>query len=175
MTGTVYLEPINLTRGVEADALRAAGLSAQLAGGPVSFSAVRLWQRQAGGGAADRIISLDQARRDYPDLLAALTAPRALPFGLSAGQCHVMGILNVTPDSFSDGGRFNDLAAAVAQADQMMGAGAGLIDIGGESTRPGAAPVSLDEELSRTVPVIGALRDGGCAGGAPGWRLGDGP
>lgn len=65
-----------------------------------------------------------------------------------------MGILNVTPDSFSDGGRFNTIDAAVVRAIQMVEAGADIIDIGGESTRPGAEPVSLDEELNRTIPVI---------------------
>jgi dihydropteroate synthase len=69
----------------------------------------------------------------------------------------VMGVLNVTPDSFSDGGRFLALGAAVEQAHIMMAAGAAIIDIGGESTRPGAAPVPLEEELSRVLPVIERL------------------
>ncbi|MCE2593741.1 dihydropteroate synthase [Motilimonas cestriensis] len=66
----------------------------------------------------------------------------------------VMGILNVTPDSFSDGGQFQFFEHAINQASQMVQQGAAIIDIGGESTRPGAEPVSLDEELSRTIPVI---------------------
>jgi dihydropteroate synthase len=70
----------------------------------------------------------------------------------------VMGILNVTPDSFSDGGRFAHRDAALAQARRMIGEGAAIIDVGGESTRPGANPAALDEELSRVVPVIEALR-----------------
>lgn len=70
----------------------------------------------------------------------------------------VMGILNVTPDSFSDGGRFDSVDAAVAEALRMVALGADLIDVGGESTRPNAAPVSLHDELARTVPVIRALR-----------------
>jgi dihydropteroate synthase len=68
-----------------------------------------------------------------------------------------MGILNVTPDSFSDGGQFADIEAAVAQAHQMQREGAALIDIGGESTRPGARPVNVQEELDRVIPVIEAL------------------
>jgi dihydropteroate synthase len=71
-----------------------------------------------------------------------------------------MGILNVTPDSFSDGGLFLRPEAAVMQA-RMMAAGADIIDIGGESTRPGAAEVSADDEVARTAPVIAALRAGG--------------
>lgn len=70
----------------------------------------------------------------------------------------IMGILNVTPDSFSDGGKFADYASAVAQADALIGAGADILDVGGESTRPFAAPVSVKEELARVIPVITAVR-----------------
>jgi len=70
----------------------------------------------------------------------------------------VMGVLNVTPDSFSDGGRFFDPRAAVARALEMERAGADLLDIGGESTRPGSAGVSAEEELRRVLPVLRALR-----------------
>ncbi|MCT9845327.1 dihydropteroate synthase [Leclercia adecarboxylata ATCC 23216 = NBRC 102595] len=70
---------------------------------------------------------------------------------------HVMGILNVTPDSFSDGGTHNTLIEAVRHANLMINAGATIIDVGGESTRPGAADVSVDEELSRVIPVVEAL------------------
>lgn len=70
---------------------------------------------------------------------------------------HVMGILNVTPDSFSDGGTHNTLVEAVKHANLMINAGATIIDVGGESTRPGALDVSVEEELSRVVPVVEAL------------------
>jgi len=73
----------------------------------------------------------------------------------------VMGILNVTPDSFSDGGNFYSLEFALSRAEQMIADGVDIIDIGGESTRPGIAPLSLDEELRRVMPVIYALRDCG--------------
>lgn len=75
-----------------------------------------------------------------------------------SNQWVVMGILNVTPDSFSDGGQFNRLDDALAQALLMQQQGAGIIDIGGESTRPGATPVSLDDELERVIPVIEKIR-----------------
>ena len=68
-----------------------------------------------------------------------------------------MGVLNVTPDSFSDGGKFTQLKQAVSHAEAMIADGADMLDIGGESTRPGAAPVSLDEERRRVLPVIEAL------------------
>lgn len=70
----------------------------------------------------------------------------------------VMGVLNVTPDSFSDGGRFNSVDRAVAHARQLVLDGADIIDIGGESTRPNATPVLLDDELARVVPVVRAVR-----------------
>ena len=70
----------------------------------------------------------------------------------------VMGIVNVTPDSFSDGGRYDGLEAAVAHARQLIAEGADVLDIGGESTRPGSDPVSAEEEIARVVPVIEALR-----------------
>jgi dihydropteroate synthase len=80
-------------------------------------------------------------------------------FRLSLERPLVMGVLNVTPDSFSDGGRFLERGAALAQARRMIEEGADLIDVGGESTRPGAEPVTEDEELRRVVPVVEALRD----------------
>ena len=74
---------------------------------------------------------------------------------LTFGKCtRIMGILNVTPDSFSDGGRYLDVDHAIAYAHQMVEDGADIIDIGGESSRPGALPVSIDEELARVLPVI---------------------
>lgn len=73
----------------------------------------------------------------------------------------VMGILNVTPDSFSDGGKFQSLDLALSRAEQMIADGVDIIDIGGESSRPGSAPLPLEDELSRVMPVIYALRDCG--------------
>jgi dihydropteroate synthase len=77
---------------------------------------------------------------------------------LDLGTPVVMGVLNVTPDSFSDGGRYSEPDAALVQARRMVEEGAAIIDVGGESTRPGAAPASLPEELARVIPVIAALR-----------------
>jgi dihydropteroate synthase len=76
---------------------------------------------------------------------------------LDLGSTQVMGILNVTPDSFSDGGDFFFPDAALARARQMVAEGAGIIDVGGESTRPGATPVPVEEELRRVIPVIRVL------------------
>ncbi|WP_122671574.1 dihydropteroate synthase [Pseudomonas viridiflava] len=83
--------------------------------------------------------------------------PTRLPCGnrvLDLAHMHVMGILNATPDSFSDGGRYSQLDAALRHAQEMVAAGATLIDVGGESTRPGARPVSPAEEVDRVAPVV---------------------
>ena len=85
-----------------------------------------------------------------------LTAGR---FALPLERPLVMGVVNITPDSFSDGGRFFDVDEAVAHARQLAADGADIIDLGGESTRPGAAPVSEDEELKRILPVLRELAD----------------
>ncbi|MFD1341381.1 dihydropteroate synthase [Litorisediminicola beolgyonensis] len=118
-----------------------------LAGGPVLFTHVE--DRESG----------DICRlADLPnDIRAALTAPRAPLAGLSMDRPRVMGILNVTPDSFSDGGQHFSVRAAVARGRAMLAEGADILDIGGESTRPGAAEVPVAEEIARVVPVIEAL------------------
>lgn len=82
-------------------------------------------------------------------------------FRLSLARPQVMGIVNVTPDSFSDGGRAFAPSAAIAAAERMIGAGADIIDVGAESTRPGAAPVDAAEEWRRLAPVLAGLRDAG--------------
>lgn len=82
-------------------------------------------------------------------------------FNLSGAQALVMGILNITPDSFSDAGQYQHLESALSRAEQMIADGADILDIGGESSRPGAPPLPLREELQRVMPVLYALRDCG--------------
>ena len=104
---------------------------------------------------APKRVTVDQ----LPDEVAErLSAPRAGMAGIAFDRPSLMGVLNVTPDSFSDGGQFDNVETATRHAQHMMVDGADMIDIGGESTRPGAADVSVEEELSRTVPVIDAIR-----------------
>lgn len=95
--------------------------------------------------------------------LEALFGSSSVP-GLKIGRhelkfdrARIMAVLNVTPDSFSDGGRFSGLDAALAQADRLIAEGADVLDVGGESTRPGAEPVSVDVEIARVVPVVEAI------------------
>lgn len=87
--------------------------------------------------------------------------PSGLPVELQLDRTLVMGVVNVTPDSFSDGGQFLSPAAAIAQGRALALAGADILDIGGESTRPGSERVSLDEELTRVLPVIETLANDG--------------
>ncbi len=97
--------------------------------------------------------------QDIPaDALNRLTRPRSDIAELSMDRPQIMGILNATPDSFSDGGIHNSVETAVAAAKQMAAQGAGILDIGGESTRPGANFVPEDEEIARTEPLIKAIR-----------------
>lgn len=118
-----------------------------LAGGWCWFTHVEVLRR----GEVPKVVST----QDVPkDVLARLSAPRASICGLDMSGAHLMGILNVTPDSFSDGGQFAGVAAAVRQAEAMHTAGASLIDVGGESTRPGADFVPVAEEITRTAPAI---------------------
>lgn len=91
-----------------------------------------------------------------------MNQPDALTFaGLTLDRPHLMGVVNVTPDSFSDGGQFLDSAPAIAHGLSLIEEGADIVDVGGESTRPGADPVSVEEELRRVVPVVRGLVDAG--------------
>lgn len=140
-----YLRPIPLT-----DPAPAKG-ALRLAGGWVRFTHVESLSRHS----APRIMP---AHDVAPDRLEPFVAPRAAFGGVTLDQPRLMGIVNVTPDSFSDGGRHAACDAAVAGAEAMLTEGADLIDIGGESTRPGASETPEAEEIARVLPVIAALR-----------------
>jgi len=166
-----YLKPTGLMTGAAADNACAAGLAARLAGGPVAFSAADLVRRSG----ATRIVTTsslpalrDCRQRDdagrsaaIEERLAALTTPRTPFAGLLLDRPRLMGVVNVTPDSFSDGGRYASDAAAIAHGRALMATGADILDIGGESTRPGAAAVAVAEEIDRVVPVVEALARAG--------------
>lgn len=121
-----------------------------LAGGPLWFTHAIALRR---GGIPDVV----PAKAIPEDVLARLTAPRPPIAGMDMSGVTLMGILNVTPDSFSDGGRYLDPDAAVAQARRMAEDGARIIDVGGESTRPGAETVPVDEEIRRVRDPITAI------------------
>jgi dihydropteroate synthase len=145
-----YFRPIAMT-----DAARPAN-AFTLAGGWCWFDQVEVLSR----GADPWLIPAE----DCPDdVMRRLTAPRAEFAGLSMDRPRLMGILNVTPDSFSDGGSFSSIDAATKHGRQLARS-AEIVDIGGESTRPGAQEVPVATEIARTAPVIEGLRAGGMRG-----------
>ncbi|SEQ29307.1 dihydropteroate synthase [Thalassovita taeanensis] len=142
---THYYRPL-----IQTDPCRPAD-AVTLAGGWAWFSQVEQITR---GGEAQVIPAAEVPAQ----VLSRLTEPRADVAGLQMTRPQVMGILNVTPDSFSDGGAHDAPDLALAHARDMVLAGADIIDVGGESTRPGAAEVAVDVEIARTAPVIAAIR-----------------
>lgn len=143
-----YFRPLVLTGPERPDG------ALPLAGGPFCFDRVEVLSRDQ-----DPVVM--PASQTPDKILAELTAPRTPIAGLDVGRAQIMGILNVTPDSFTDGGQHDAPAAALAHARRMQSEGADLIDIGGESTRPGALAVPEDQEIARTAPVIAELREAG--------------
>lgn len=139
----------------QSDPLRPPG-ARPLAGGPLWFD--RLAEHRS--GAAPRLVAVGAVPAAA---LAPLTAPRPALCGLGLDRPRIMAVLNVTPDSFSDGGLHLRPEDALARARALVDAGADILDVGGESTRPGAEPVPEDEEIRRVAPVIAALRAAGVA------------
>ena len=157
MTKT-YFRPLALVFGIDARNLIAGGLAGALGGMPsIGFMAVEEMVRD-GKLVSKRIRSFADVASH--ELISNITTVRPPIAGLVLDQPHIMGIVNVTPDSFSDGGRYDATDAAVAHGLALAEQGAAILDIGGESTRPGSSEVSLDEEGSRILPVIGTLAKG---------------
>ena len=135
-----------------------------LAGGPFEFAAVEIITRR-GALVERRLRTLGElwgteagpALLSASDTLERLTSPRRRLAGLRMDRPQIMGVVNVTPDSFSDGGQFNGPAEAVAHALRLFEEGANILDIGGESTRPRSDAIPLETELARVLPVIEAL------------------
>jgi len=132
-----------------------------LAGGPFGFAEVEVLRR----GDAPEILPADAAEVLYPEaaeMLELAVEPRPALAGLNLSRPRIIGVVNVTPDSFSDGGLLADTQAAVAHGLALAEAGADMLDVGGESSRPGAEPVPLETELERVMPVIEGLAAAGC-------------
>lgn len=137
-------------RPIAQDRADAGPAALQLAGGPRWFSRVEVLTRRGSQGQI--------AAQDLPaDIAGTLAKPRASLCGVTMDAPRLMGVVNVTPDSFSDGGRYLGADAAIAQGRKLADQGADFLDVGGESTRPGAAEVAVDEEIARIQPVIGGL------------------
>jgi dihydropteroate synthase len=171
----LYLRPLAVLSGEPARQALGAGFGLPL-GSAEAFLACELSRRESGAleqtvlpaaelraWAAARGSAFEQALERQ---LARLANPAPMPrlsscAGKAATGPSIMGVINVTPDSFSDGGRFLDPGAAIAHGERLHDEGADILDVGGESTRPGAAPVPAEEEIRRVVPVVRALAGAG--------------
>ncbi len=158
----VYIAPAGLLSGPRAEGIIASGRALRF-GGDQAFCCAYLAARSGGKMAVYRM-GVQELMDLHPAVDAAMAAlAPALPRfgGVAMDRTRVMGVVNVTPDSFSDGGERFDPAVAVADALAMVEAGADFIDVGGESTRPGADAVPPQEEIARVVPVVRALAERG--------------
>ena len=156
----LYLRPVGLLYGAVAEAAIAEGLALPLAGGGIAFTAAELIEGEAGNTRTRLFTAHALASSGDAELAALLrraTAPRPPFAGVALDRPILMGIVNVTPDSFSDGGLYDSKEPAIVHAAELASAGARIVDVGGESTRPGSDPAEEGEELGRVVPVIAGL------------------
>jgi len=162
LSAKLYLRPVGIT-----PVAIAAPEARILAGGPLAFISLEVAVRDAGvvqratASITDVLCwAADEGCLEEAEAqLARITSPRESIAGMDFSEPLVMGILNVTPDSFHDGGLDADADAAIARGQALRDAGAHIVDIGGESTRPGAAPVPEQDELARILPVVEGLAD----------------
>ena len=169
----LWLRPLALLSGAAARAARAEDRALPLAGGgAVAFTMVEALGRRPSGEIVAALGTIAELRRWAAERgagmaarvarqLERLAAPRAAWAGLSLDRPLIMGIVNATPDSFSDGGEFVAPSRAIAHGRALAAAGADILDVGGELTRPGATPVAPEEELRRVEPVVRALAGAG--------------
>jgi dihydropteroate synthase len=152
---THYLRPLGLVFGPDAQRLIAKAHAGPLGGmAHIGFTLAEEIVRE--GKAITRVVRRFEDIADSA-LAKAIMQKRAEFGGVALSQTRIMGIVNTTPDSFSDGGKFDTAGAAIAQAKVLASQGADILDIGGESTRPGSDPVSAAEEAARVLPVVAAL------------------
>lgn len=149
-----YHLPTGLVGGAAAARLVAGGDALFLAGGPLAFTAV---EEISWGHSGEPVRKFRRPADFSAERLAAFTSPRPEPFD----RPRIMGILNVTPDSFSDGGTDADTAAAIARGLALVAEGADIVDVGGESTRPGAGEMPVEAEMARVLPVVEGLARAG--------------
>jgi dihydropteroate synthase len=165
MQRAIYVRPVGIFPAPVAEGDEAGWSGLPLAGQPLRFAAIEIALRE-GARVRRRLASVgDALDRDWgrhtleaSELLDAITKPRARLAGLTLEAPRIMGIVNVTPDSFSDGGCLSSAQAAIDHALKLAEVGADMLDIGGESTRSGADYVPVEEELARVMPVIEGLR-----------------
>jgi dihydropteroate synthase len=147
-----YFRPLSLVFGRDARTLIANAKAGALGGLPhIGFCSLEVIEREK----SPHIVSFVEVANTH--VAQAITLPRPHFGGLTMDRTSIMGIVNVTPDSFSDGGRLANAAAAIAHGKQLAAEGADILDVGGESTRPGSEPVSIQDEIQRIESVIAAL------------------
>lgn len=148
-----YVEPLGLITGPVAFHALREGFALPLQGGDIAFAFVRLIEDGEDLGVGP----IREVPEDWHEAMHAI-AQRPVPFaGLDSDGPVVMGVVNVTPDSFSDGGAHFDARAAIDAGHAMLEAGADILDVGGESTRPGATAITAEEEIARVIPVVQEL------------------
>ena len=156
----LYLRPIGFLYGDMAAKAVAEGVALPLAGGAIAFTAAELIEGTPRAAKRRLVTAQDLARSRDADLdlvLKRVTAPRPPFAGFAFTRPLIMGIVNVTPDSFSDGGLYDTTEGAIVHAAELAKDGADIVDVGGESTRPGSDAVEEGEELSRVIPVLEGL------------------
>ena len=156
----LYLRPIGFLYGDMAAKAVAEGVAFPLAGGAIAFTAAELIEGTPRAAKRRLVTAQDLARSRDADLdlvLKRVTAPRPPFAGFAFTRPLIMGIVNVTPDSFSDGGLYDTTEGAIVHAAELAKDGAEIVDVGGESTRPGSDAVEEGEELSRVIPVLEGL------------------
>ncbi|MGI9422681.1 MAG: dihydropteroate synthase [Hyphomicrobiaceae bacterium] len=164
MLREIYVRPLGLYASRHGDAAEEVWGGFRLAEGWLDFSAVEVIERN-GSEVERRIAGIGEfLERDWgrralnaADMFEYIRQPRPRVSGLALDAPKIMGIVNVTPDSFFDGDQFDDSRMAIDHAKRLVDEGADILDIGGESTRPGSEAVPLDEELARVLPVIEGL------------------
>ena len=161
MANDIYLRPLGFLYGSTAREVLSDGRAALLGGGPAAFTMLELIEGAPGRARKSlrTYAELSATGNDtIRDWLQRLTKPRSAAAGLTFEVPRIMGVVNVTPDSFSDGGLYDTSEAAIAHAARLAKEGSDILDIGGESTRPGADAVEAAHEAGRIIPVIKGLR-----------------
>jgi len=164
MANNIYLRPTGFLYGAAALEAAGEGKAGLIAGGGVAFAMAEVIGGTPGNSSSELSSFSDLTASREPaigELLKAITGRREPLAGLTLDWPRIMGVVNVTPDSFSDGGRHATADAAIAHARKLADDGADILDIGGESTRPGSDAVDAEEEAARVLPVIEGLKDSG--------------
>jgi dihydropteroate synthase len=158
----IYLRPCGLVWGAAARDAAHGGVGGLIGGGATGFTACEVIERD-GGGVCRKWLGFGalKATPELAERLALIEAPRPEVAGLDFARPCIMGVINVTPDSFSDGGRTPEPESAIAHGRALAAEGADVLDVGGESTRPYAEPLPLDDERARALPVVEALAGDG--------------